>query len=65
MEKRTFLKLSSALAAGAVLSPLAGCMPKEKKVVLKNWSGNLTYSASNVEYPATVEAVQALVKKLW
>ena len=62
MKKRTFLKISSALATGALLSPLASCVqtPKER---LKNWSGNLTYSTANVDYPTTVEELQALVKK--
>ena len=64
MEKRTFLKISSALATGALLSPLAGCAKKEEqKARLKNWAGNLTYGTAEVDYPETVEAVQALVAK--
>ena len=65
MKKRTFIKLSSTLAAGAILSPLAGCVVKEEqpKERLKNWAGNLTYATANVDYPTSVEEVQALVKK--
>jgi alditol oxidase len=60
MKKRTFLKLSTSVVAGAVLTPLSGC---EKKERLKNWAGNLEYSTDSVYYPSTVEQVQELVKK--
>lgn len=59
MKKRTFLKLSSTLITGAVLSPLVGC---EKKVRLKNWAENLEYSTDSVYYPGTVEQVQEAIK---
>ncbi|MFC0182424.1 FAD-binding protein [Pseudarcicella hirudinis] len=62
MKKRTFLKLSTVFATGAMFSPLSGCVMKEKER-LKNWAGNLTYSTANVDYPTSVEEVQALVKK--
>ncbi|MBL0740386.1 FAD-binding protein [Chryseolinea lacunae] len=61
MDKRSFLKTSTALVAGTALSRLAGCTPDGKP--LSNWSGNLEYSTSNVFYPATVEAVQEAVKQ--
>jgi xylitol oxidase len=61
MEKRTFLKISSAMLTGVALAPLAGC-GTEKKEQLKNWAGNLTYSTSNVLEPGTVEEVQEIVK---
>ena len=63
MKKRTFIKTSSVLAGGAVLSRLAACSPAVKKEHLKNWAGNLEYSTGNVHYPKTVEEVQAVVKK--
>ena len=62
MKKRTFLKLSSALATGALLSPLSNCVEKPKER-LKNWSGNLIYSTANVDYPTTLEELQVSVKK--
>ena len=63
MKKRTFLKLSSALAAGAALSPLVSCMPDKSKQIepLKNWASNLTYATANVFEPNSVEEVQEIV----
>ena len=61
MNKRTFLKLSSAIMATPLLTPLATWAQKER---LKNWSGNLEYSTDNVFYPTSVTEVQELVKKL-
>jgi xylitol oxidase len=63
MNKRTFLKTTSALAGGAVFSRLASCAPKSEGEHLKNWAGNLVYSTSNVHYPATVAEVQEVVKR--
>ena len=62
MKKRTFLKTTSALAAGAVISRFVSCKPTAKKEHLKNWAGNLEYSTSNVHYPKTLEEVQDIVK---
>ena len=59
MNKRTFLKTSSALAAGTVLSRLVGCTPEKEN--LRNWAGNLTYSTSHVHYPETLAEVQQVV----
>ncbi|MEO6547671.1 MAG: FAD-binding protein [Ferruginibacter sp.] len=59
----TFLKTSTLLAGGAVLSKFIGCKPAESKVHLKNWAGNLTYGTGNVYYPKTVQEVQDAVKK--
>ena len=54
MNKRTFLKLSSALLAAPVVSPLlAWLSPDEASAEnvsgdkLKNWAGNLEYSTEN------------------
>ena len=77
MEKRTFLKASSFLLGGVMLSPFQGCKPQTNKESaaqadqipqgdrepLKNWAGNLTYSTDNVYYPKTLEQVQEFVKK--
>jgi xylitol oxidase len=60
MNKRTFLKTSTAIAAGSVLSRLTGCMPAEKP--LKNWAGNLEYRTSNVYYPKSVDEVRDIIK---
>ena len=59
MKKRTFLKLSSALLTGSILSPLIGCKQGEKQ---HNWAGNLEYSTDRLYEPKTVEEVQDLVK---
>ncbi len=63
MNKRVFLKTSSAIAGGVLLSPVMSCTPKDKKEHLKNWAGNLEYSTGNVHYPKSVEEVQKVVKK--
>jgi alditol oxidase len=71
MNKRTFIKTSSLLISGAILSPLGSCksqgeksnMTNTEKEPLTNWAGNLKYSTGNVHYPKTVEEVQAVVKK--
>jgi xylitol oxidase len=60
MDKRTFLKTTSALMAGTVLSRLTGCTPAKEH--LKNWSGNLEFSTDQVHYPETLEQVQTIVK---
>jgi xylitol oxidase len=63
MDKRPFLKTTSALAGGALLSRFESCAPKERKEHLKNWAGNLEFSTENVFYPKSVEEVQDLVRK--
>jgi xylitol oxidase len=67
MDKRTFLKTSSVLAGGVILSPLAGCnagKKTEQGAHLTNWAGNLEYSTRMVHYPKTISEVQEEVKKL-
>ncbi len=65
MQKRTFLKLSSALVTGSVFTPLLSCMPdkKEQAAALKNWAGNLTYSTTNVFEPGNLAEVQEAIKQ--
>jgi alditol oxidase len=60
MQRKTFIKLSSAFAAAPFISSFPDFIRQEK---LKNWAGNLTYSTNNVFYPKTVSEVQTLVKK--
>jgi alditol oxidase len=60
MNRETFLKLSSATVAAHLLPPFKSWAQQER---LKNWAGNITYSTSNVFYPASVEEVQDLVRK--
>ena len=60
MNKRTFIKISSALITGTVLSPLASCKQGEKQ---RNWAGNLEYGTDRVFSPKSVQEVQDLVRK--
>jgi alditol oxidase len=46
--------------AAPFLSPLSDWVQQEK---LTNWSGNITYSTSQVFYPQSVEEVQTLVRQ--
>src|SRR6476620_4447822 len=61
MNKRTFIKLSSALLTATLISHLKTWAQNMK---LKNWAGNLEYSTNKIFYPKTVEETQQLVKKL-
>lgn len=63
MNKRTFLKTASVLAAGAAFPELMSCQEKPKSDPRTNWAGNLTYSTDNLHSPKTVEELQELVKK--
>ncbi len=60
MNRETFIKLSSATAASAFLSPFATWVQQER---LKNWAGNFEFSTSNIFYPKSVKETQRLVKK--
>ena len=59
MNKRTFLKLSSAVAATPILSPLMSWAAGEK---LKNWAGNFEFSTEDVTPAKSLEQVQQYVK---
>jgi len=65
MKKRAFIRTSSVLTAGAILSPMTNCESpkKQEKDPRNNWAGNYQYKAPNLLEPGTVEEVQALVKK--
>src|SRR5580692_9099009 len=60
MNKRTFIKLSSAVMATPIISPLLAAMPDDK---LKNWSGNLEYGTERMYSANSLEEVRAFVAK--
>jgi xylitol oxidase len=60
LDKREFLKASSAAAAGAILSRVvAGQEPTGPR---ENWAGNLTYSTDRLYTPGSVDEVRQIVK---
>lgn len=61
MKKRTFLKLSSTLMAGPLLSPLSALVPPDR---LKNWAGNYQYSTSRLFSAPSAEEARAQVRAL-
>lgn len=74
MKKRTFIKTSSALVTGSLLSPLIGCGSGAEEAASSpstttpadgmertNWAGNLTYRAETLHEPGTLETVQQIV----
>ena len=67
MDKRTFLKRSSALVAGAALAPLAGCTPDPKPITASvprtNWAGNITYGTDRLHRPVSIEEAQEIVRQ--
>ena len=60
MDRKTFIKLSSATMAGSLVQP--GDFLQQQKE-LTNWAGNFTFSTKNVHYPKTVSELQDLIKK--
>jgi xylitol oxidase len=60
MKRKTFLRLSSMIAAAPLLDPVKGLARPPK---LKNWAGNIEYSTANVVYPSTVQEVQSIIQK--
>lgn len=69
MEKRTFLKTTSATVIGSLFTPLISCnTPQEQNTVSqearKNWAGNLTYSTDQLYEPTSVEELQEVVRRL-
>lgn len=70
MKRKTFIKTSSALALGGLISPLSSCKNQtaESAVpapeVRTNWAGNYTYKAEKLHLPKTSEEVQQLVQSL-
>lgn len=60
MDKRTFLKTSSILLTGSMLSNLMSCKKADPRT---NWAGNLTYSTDNLHIPKNVGELQEAIKK--
>ena len=60
MNKRTFIKLFSAVMARPAISPLLAWATKDK---LKNWAGNLEYSTDRLDSANSLEEVRSYVKK--
>src|SRR5215472_6970528 len=60
MEKRTFLKIASALAATPLVSRLLAWGTPEK---LTNWAGNLEYSTDRLYSAQSFEQVRQFVKE--
>src|SRR5262245_17700515 len=60
MNKRTFLKLLSTLAATRAVSPLMTFAFDEK---LHNWSGNVDYSTQKLVSADSIDQVRDFVKK--
>jgi xylitol oxidase len=59
LNKRTFIKLSSAAAVGPLVSPMLAWAAKEK---LTNWAGNLEYRTEQLSSAASQIDVQHFVK---
>src|SRR5580692_9293951 len=62
MKRKTFIQISATAMATPILSNFSALSLVQQEH-LTNWAGNLTYGASNVFYPRTVEEVQQLIKK--
>ena len=60
MEKRTFLKVASALAASPLVARLLAWAAPDK---LTNWAGNLEYGTDRLYSAQTFEQVQQFVKE--
>ena len=60
MNKRTFIRLFSALMASPVISPLLARAAKDK---LTNWAGNLEYATDRLYSANSLEQVRSYVKK--
>jgi alditol oxidase len=60
MNKRTFIKLSSAMMASPIISPLLAAVPDDK---LTNWAGNLEYGTERLYSANSVEQVREYVAK--
>lgn len=67
MNKRTFVKNTSALIGAALVSPWISCSPKKPETMeadyLLNWAENFQFSTDNVHYPKTTAELQELVKE--
>src|SRR5215471_2161065 len=64
MERKDFIKTSSLLLAGGMLTPHLSCNDSSQQTVRKNWAGNYTYQAENYYEPQSADELRELVKKL-
>src|ERR1700682_526815 len=60
MNKRTFIKLLSAMTAGPAIAPLLARVPNPK---LTNWAGNLEYGTDRLYSANSIDQVRDFVKK--
>jgi xylitol oxidase len=60
MNKRSFIKFFSGMAAAPVLSPFMNLMPEIK---LKNWAGNIEYGTENLFTASSVEQARDFLRK--
>lgn len=67
MDRKRFLRTTSAIASGFILPDFIACNSSIKAEMknehLSNWAGNLHYATGNVYYPKSVEEVQEVVKQ--
>ncbi len=68
MHKRKFLKNATIISAGAALSPLSCAMDtgetaEEPPPTIKNWAGNLTFSAKEYHRPENLQAAKETIVK--
>lgn len=69
MKRKTFIKTTSALAMGSLLSPLS-CTSEDKAgqeasgITRSNWSGNYTYQADNLVEPGSTAEIPAYIKSM-
>ncbi|MEC3878416.1 FAD-binding protein [Parapedobacter sp. 10938] len=62
MNKREFIKVSSAMVTGLFLSPLLGCNGSRKEErYIYNWAGNYQYNTSNLLVPDGAADVKTMV----
>jgi xylitol oxidase len=60
MNKRTFIKLTSALMATPLITPLVSWLQEDK---LKNWAGNITYSTDKLYDASSLSDVKKIITK--
>ena len=65
MNKRTFIKLSSAMFASPFISKMFAWIPEDKMAddKLKNWAGNLEYSTESLYSANSLDQARDFVKK--
>jgi alditol oxidase len=67
MNKRTFVKNTSALIGAALVNPWISCSPKKPETMeadyLLNWAENFQFSTDNVHYPKSIGELQDCVRK--